>query len=412
VTKLPPYWRPESESDIQRAIENDCLSETHYLDCKREISAKADRKETARDLASFAIDGGALLIGVDEDKGNQLFSLAPQPLDGLAERVEDIAWSTIDPGLDVTPVPIKSAHGGGLGYLFVEVRSSPFAPHAVDGAYYGRGEKRRIRLSDAQVRRYHAQQQSVEQRVALALDEEVARDPMPPESHRRGHLYLVALPLSAPAAVARKFVRTVKASELRQLVQAGEVLFGSSEMARCNPSALEASNLQRRAQGVALCSLAAAGPGRTLFHYEPGTEDQVLDVEFREDGTIRTLVGRATYSAGQADGKDTLLIFDWLIVAYAVRLAAWAAAMGRAVGYHGAWGLGLHASGLRNLPGFVGVRTYTQSPRFNEGFYQAVTTASLTDLDDNWQRVVGELVSGLLFALGTPEETFAEFVTT
>jgi hypothetical protein len=59
VTTLPPYWYPQSEADIQRAIDDGLLSETHYLDCKRQVGAsQGERKETARDLASFAIDGG------------------------------------------------------------------------------------------------------------------------------------------------------------------------------------------------------------------------------------------------------------------------------------------------------------------------------------------------------------------
>jgi hypothetical protein len=30
----PSYWHPSSEADIQRAIDDALLSETHYLDCK------------------------------------------------------------------------------------------------------------------------------------------------------------------------------------------------------------------------------------------------------------------------------------------------------------------------------------------------------------------------------------------
>ncbi len=134
---------PRSEADLQRAIDGALLRETHYLDCKRESGeTSGERKETARDLASFAIDGGALLVGVDEDKNNRSFSLAPQPLTGLVERVEDIAATIIDPPLDVTPYEIKSEQQQGCGYLLVEVRPSPFAPHMVDGVYYGRGEKK------------------------------------------------------------------------------------------------------------------------------------------------------------------------------------------------------------------------------------------------------------------------------
>src|SRR5690349_4805124 len=106
---MPPFWRPHSEADIQRAINDGLLGETHHLTCKRETGvAPGGRKETARDLASFAIDGGALLIGVEEDKANRTFSLAPQPLSGLIERVEDIAGTIIVPSMSVTAYEIQS----------------------------------------------------------------------------------------------------------------------------------------------------------------------------------------------------------------------------------------------------------------------------------------------------------------
>jgi hypothetical protein len=55
-------------------------------------------------------------------------------------------------------------------------------------------------------------------------------------------------------------------------------------------------------------------------------------------------------------------------------------------------------------------QTYTQTPRFDEDYHRAVTTASLADLEERWQQVAGELVGGLLFALGTQPLTFAELV--
>jgi hypothetical protein len=87
-----PRWSPKDEADIREVVEQGWLVESHHIDVKREVGdGRGDRKETARDLASFAVDGGALLIGVDEDKPNRTFSLAPQPLDGLMEKLEQVA---------------------------------------------------------------------------------------------------------------------------------------------------------------------------------------------------------------------------------------------------------------------------------------------------------------------------------
>ena len=404
---MPPYWRPRSEADIQRAIDDGLLSENHYLDCKREIGATpGERKETARDLASFAIDGGALLIGVAEDKANRTFTLAPQPLRGLVERVEDIAGAIIDPSLDVVPHEIESEQQEGYGYLLVEVQPSPVAPHMVDGTYFGRGEKKRIRLTDAQVLRYHAHRQAVEDRTSRMLDIEIARDPVPDELRKLGHLYLVARPLTAPPTVARSLVRQAGPVPLKQIARAAEQRMGG--WARLEPSVTEATSLQPRAHGVALCSKYAAGPGRTFANQDhPRAERHLLDIEFGEDASVRALLGSATYVQAQ----DYLLISDALIVAYAVRLVGWAAAVGRAVGYLGSWSLGLHACELRGLAGVMAGQMYSEPPRFNEDYYRAVTTASLADLEERWRQVAGELVGELLFALGAAPQSFAELVS-
>jgi hypothetical protein len=412
VTRLPRCWLPESEAEIQHAIDDGSLSETHYLDCKREVGLKGDRKETARDLASFAIYGGGVLIGVEEDKANRVFTLAPQPLAGLAERIENLAWSTIDSPLDVTPHEIESKRGGGLGYLLVEVRPSPFAPHMVDGAYYGRGEKTRIRLTDPQVRRYHAERQSVDGLISKFLDEEIARDPVPADVRRRSHLYLVAHPLTAPANVARTMLRRADDVRLREIVQKAEARLKGFRDTNITPRATEASQVQRRAQGIALCSGAASGPGRTMRNHDPETQDRYVDIEFREDGGIRALVGRATVvEVKGVDGNDVVAIFDWLIVAYAVRLVGWAAALGHSLGYRGTWGLGLHVSELRGLHGLLSGSQTMHAPRFDSEAYRAVTTASLADLEDKPEQVAGELVGRLLFALEEPQNLFAEFVS-
>ena len=48
------------------------------MDVKQALdTTKADNRELARDLASFAVDGGTLVIGLAEDKTNGTFTLAP-----------------------------------------------------------------------------------------------------------------------------------------------------------------------------------------------------------------------------------------------------------------------------------------------------------------------------------------------
>jgi hypothetical protein len=62
-------WVPRSEADLGEAASQGLLEETHYLELKREIPAgKSENRELARDLASLAVDGGTLIVGVAEDE--------------------------------------------------------------------------------------------------------------------------------------------------------------------------------------------------------------------------------------------------------------------------------------------------------------------------------------------------------
>jgi predicted HTH transcriptional regulator len=158
-----PQWSPKDEAEVHKAVTQGWIAESHHIDVKREVGdSPDDRKETARDLASFAIDGGALLIGVEEDKANWTFSLAPQPLDGLMERLEQVAAFVVDPPLTIIPEEIPSSDDSTSGYLLVQVPPSSSAPHMVGGQYFGRGERTRRQLSDAEVLRLHARHRSAE----------------------------------------------------------------------------------------------------------------------------------------------------------------------------------------------------------------------------------------------------------
>ena len=219
----PPRWRPTSEPDVQAAIDEELLAETHYFDGKREVGSQPrDRKELARDLASFAIDGGALLIGVDELKEQRTWRLEPQPLHGLAERVKQIALQLVDPPLYVQSTEIPTGGDREQGYLLVEVPASAQAPHMVDNIYFGRGDKTRTRLSDAEVLRLHARRESVESVAHLPLDIELARDPQPVLKKRRGgRLYAVAQPLTARADLGLALT-SGPSLELRQMALSAE----------------------------------------------------------------------------------------------------------------------------------------------------------------------------------------------
>jgi hypothetical protein len=104
-----PRWQPRSVADVQAAIDDGTLAERHWLDVKESVgTSDGAKKELARDLASFANDGGGYIIGVAEDKSTGKLTLAPVELAGLPERIDQVARSRCDPPLYVVCHPLPS----------------------------------------------------------------------------------------------------------------------------------------------------------------------------------------------------------------------------------------------------------------------------------------------------------------
>lgn len=405
-----PGWQPQDEHDIQRVINDGLLRETHYLDVKRELgSSDGERKNIARHLASLAIDGGALLLGVEERKEERSWRLAPQPLDGLAERIEQIGTHLVDPPLYLRCLDIISGPEPSTGYLFVEVPPSSQAPHMVDGAYYGRGDRTRTRLSDAEVVRYHARRESLDALTERLLDEEAARDPQPqPHLRKCGRLYGVAQPLTAPRQVAQALT-TGPEQGLRSLLQ--DVEDSIPDLMQGEPSPRMLSHFSRRAQGVALSDYTLSGPGRTLVSIREGAdpdEERMLDVEFRQDGGVRLLAGRLTSIVGTRAHDDPTPYFAILevhAVAYSFRLVHWALAVSERTGYRGAWAFGIHGTGMRALLSYVHVQERgfgaVNGHPFDAETYRETTTATHVEMLERPHAVAERLVGRLTRALGT-----------
>lgn len=402
-------WQPQNEQDIQRVIDEGLLRETHYLDVKRELgSSEGERKNLARHLASLAIDGGGLLLGVEELKQERSWRLAPQPLDGLAERLEQIGTHLVDPPLFVRCLDVPGPDAA-TGDLFVEVPASSQAPHMVDGVYYGRGDRTRHRLSDAGVVRYHARRESLDALAERLLDEEAARDPQPVVSLRQcGRLYGVAQPLTASRQVALGLTSAPEQT-LRRLVDDAEGSIPQSMKAEPGPNML--SYFSRRAQGVALSDHSLTGPGRTLWPSRDGAEpdeERMLDVEFRQDGGLRLLAGRLTALWGVKSHDDSspyYAILDAIAVGYSLRLVQWAVASSRLSGYRGAWAFGVHGTGMRGLSSYVHVEERgfgrVKGHPFDAETYREATTARHTEMVERPYAVAERLVGRLTRALGT-----------
>lgn len=115
-------WPPHSASSLEDFLEHDEPQETHHIDFKREITD--DRRHFAQHLASFATDGGWIVVGVDEPHPGT-FEPAPLSLADQAERAENIAHTRIDPPLYIETTRLERDDGTS-GYFLVRI--PPLSP--------------------------------------------------------------------------------------------------------------------------------------------------------------------------------------------------------------------------------------------------------------------------------------------
>lgn len=391
-------WAPQTEQDITAGIQTGTICETHHM----EVKATARNEAIAATIASLAIDGGTFILGIEEiveDGGRKRLFPKPLELAGQPERVDAVARNSIDPPMTVHTLEIPSEADPALGYLVIDIDPSPVAPHMANGAYYGRGETSRHKLSDREVRRYHQLRQAQDDLASRLLDQEEARDYLTPDQSRQGHLYLVAEPLGRIPAAGAEFLR--KPREIRDIIKSGSGNMGSDS--GLHPA--EAGTIRERDAGTAFITEQADGPGRTpnAARYPQGAwELGLLDIEVQQAGGIRVYLSTATQPF--QDGE--FLVRDGVIVTYVRHLLAWLTDMAPKTGYNGHWALGLRATRLRgHRSSFrTNLARYGTAGAMDTDRYSRTTVASTRDIQDRPEDVVAALVGDLLRVLGTARE--------
>ena len=181
----------EFDQWIRRLVDT-AEPEGTLLDYKREINAskQSDRRELAKDVASFANEvGGTIIYGIPEQQGQPQAAPVPvrpygiDPVPGLEQNLENILSTTIAPLLPeyrIRRVDL-SEYPGKFCYV-VWAPESWAGPHMVhgyrDGRFYRRGQFRSVIMSERDVEeRYrrrllmrNAADQFVESEDALYLD--------------------------------------------------------------------------------------------------------------------------------------------------------------------------------------------------------------------------------------------------
>jgi hypothetical protein len=401
------------EAELRALAEGGLLPEGHQLEAKRLLGTnKSANQELARDLASLSIKGGWLVIGLAEDADGNPTVLHAVPLDGLAEQVEQVADSLVHPRLVVRFHPVEASTGPATGYLLVEVPASPSAPHMVDGRFYGRGDKTKHRLSEAEVDQLYLHRQQRSRSVEALLDDEEDRDPTNAQGplgaplSQQAHLYAVLAP-TIPVAGRLHDALTTQGTSLRQWVQTDLVRGGPAAIdwlpwGPFTPDVDDSLSAATRAGGVGMHS-SGLTQGRTIADsgsiFEappPDKERKLIDFEVDEDGTLRLFAAGVSASIPEKRGGGRRFIAS-LPAGLVTRLLRAGRKVAEVSAYGGTWDLGLR---IRNLQGVKAPGDLTYEPDvFSAPRYEATGRLLTEDLVDE-QRVVAELCGRLYRGFG------------
>ncbi|MFB7999785.1 helix-turn-helix domain-containing protein [Streptomyces sp. NPDC056002] len=408
-----PRWIPKTEADLQAAVDGGLFEESHHLDLKKAPNSKGDNKELARDLSSFAVDGGTLIIGVQENKESRTFELTPHPLNGLPEKIEQVARTIPDPPLTILTEEISAA-ADGTGYLIVHIPASPVAPHMVDNRYFGRGDKTKYQMGDAEVVTLHARRRNTEADTLSLLRKEMDEDPMR-DVGTQSHLFLVAQPAAGRRDMCLPITGpqdwNMRLHSLVNRVQENQNLRAALANQGFSPDLSHAHQGHRRARGVALSS-SSLKSDRTYVADGSWGEEDVIEVQLFEDGGLRLFMTRLSdgLSRRGADSEEEQVLFDAGAVILTRHMLELMRLLSDDVGYHGNWSVAVGANRLRGRRRYSGQSHFPSNHRYSADTYEESTGVTLAELRDAPGTVTRRLLGPLLRSLDS-EELFTKALT-
>lgn len=393
-------WAPAGWSDVVEAAAGGLLDESHWVDLKQELPAgkRTHNTELAQDLASFAVDGGLLVIGV-EDHNSRAGKVRGVELAKLADRVDQVARDKVRPSLVVRSHEVPDPARPGWGCLLVHVPPSPLAPHMVDYVYYGRGDRANIRLGDEQVRAIIEGRQRGRLDVAAELLHMADDDPVPGDERQLGHLYLLAQPeIAAEEALVELLGRADVMGVMQETIRQTVHERGSS-LSGFEPDVHGLLDRMTRAEGMALTSYSAEeGPRR---------EQSLLELVIREDGGLRLICGRGTDTFPREGfprpGRPPMAVIALLVLGLTHSVVALAGRLAdEYVGYQGQWRLGIRMDRLRGAVPLDFLQDLLNRPGnpYSREEYEKVTSASTEEMLNAPHAVAERLVAPLLRGLG------------
>lgn len=398
LSSTMPRWEPKTEEDLRAALASGVADESHYLDFKESVTSKADNKELARDLASFAVDGGTLIVGVGEDKANHTFYLTAQPFKGLAERIEEATRSLTDPALHVTTTRIESPADTSTGYLLIHVPASPVAPHMVEGRFIGRGDKTKYTMSAPEVLRLHQRRKVAEADALELLADEIANDPMT-SIVGQSHLFLLAQPQAGRPDLMLEFTNAPNwGVSLYELIKRTHAEPLSRALPDPAPSMLDADRPFRRARGIARATR-NLGEGRIFAPTDDYMPNAAVELQMFEDAGLRLFFSRLSETFHHP-GEPEQFIWDAAAVALTRRFIAMVTATAEEAGYTGSWSLAVGATSLRGRRAYPDTYNgFATTARYDRDDYRQVTGTTWAELNEAPGAITRRLLGPLLRSL-------------
>ncbi|MCA0352017.1 MAG: ATP-binding protein [Chloroflexi bacterium] len=378
-------WIPKTEAELQQAIDQG-IEESATFDAKQQIASKS--VEIAKDFAAMANDGGVIIYGIGEENG-QLKILTPIDLDGVPEKLAQIAMYSLQPPLKIH-ISAFSAEADPLkGYIVVIIPSSPFAPHQVtvkqENRFYGRSSRGNIPLNEGDIARLYQRRLAGETSAREIIKDAVKILDIPPHPDY-GRMYIAIKPTQGFTQVFSGIPRFNDADWNRSFYE----LVAKAHQAYnfnigFNPSFIDGvQNDKRIIEGWKFRAYRGSDPAKNHDILASN-----ISVNVHHDGSIYICCGRISEK-----GEDWFFLFEAGIAKILVQTLWIANHLYQQAGYIGNLNIGLRIEGIQGSKVFRG-QSY-DSPIMERDSFETIAQHSALVVQSNILGIAEELIKPFL----------------
>lgn len=378
-----PRLQLDTWDEVVNAAGSGSLDETHWVELKVAVPAAGPSAnlELARDLASLSVDGGLLVIGIEDGRGKAGRVVGTDP-HGIESRIPQVAAMRIDPPLSVVIDIIPKPDNPQLAVVVVTVPASADAPHMADNKYWGRTTEGKRSLADVEIRRLMAERKDrgsdFENRLRTVKEQlEVGG-----RVSRYGRLYLLA----EPTMPAREQVSDLTAG--RHILDL--IVSGLDFRPPWSPGFTMLNHGQYHPAG----RLGSSVP----FSQTADSGEDYLGVLLGDDGSVSVSAPAVRRRIQQGMGSELCIIPGQVVGTVHNSLALTRYIAQEFTGYAGSYNVGLHITNLRRtLPteafSEVGFMEFLPYPTDD---YLAMDRTTTRELQESTPSVVQRLTRRLL----------------